>query len=178
MVRSNHLMRYRERPPTLYDFTIHFDLTFLAAGTSYYVGGVWARDEANPQHKYLIDLVRKRGDFVEQMAEIRRMVATYPQATKVVIEDMANGSAAIATLRRELKSPPVIAVRPSKSKEARMSAVLPEFQAGNVWIPEQAPWVAEYEHELTTFPNSSNDDQVDMTTQALLDYQKDPFVLI
>jgi hypothetical protein len=34
-------------------------------------------------------------------------------------------------------------------------------------VPREAPWLAEYLHELSTFPNSKYDDQVDSTSQAL-----------
>jgi hypothetical protein len=38
-----------------------------------------------------------------------------------------------------------------------------------------APWVAEYLHEITVFPNGKHDDQVDSTAQ-FLDWYKKPFV--
>jgi predicted phage terminase large subunit-like protein len=36
-----------------------------------------------------------------------------------------------------------------------------------VLFPRSAPWLSEYVRELTSFPNSKYDDQVDSTTQAL-----------
>ena len=44
------------------------------------------------------------------------------------------------------------------------------FEAGNVWLPrpEDASWVQTYIAELTTFPASEYDDQVDVTSQAVL----------
>jgi hypothetical protein len=45
---------------------------------------------------------------------------------------------------------------------------------GFVRIPETAPWLAEYLHELTVFPNGKHDDQVDSTAQ-FLDWFKRPF---
>jgi predicted phage terminase large subunit-like protein len=41
------------------------------------------------------------------------------------------------------------------------------FESGCVWLPKQAPWLADYVRELTTFPGTKYDDQVDSTTQAL-----------
>ena len=49
----------------------------------------------------------------------------------------------------------------------RLSAVSPLFEAGNVFLPE-ARWTADFVEELTRFPNTGNDDQVDACTQALL----------
>jgi len=40
-------------------------------------------------------------------------------------------------------------------------------QNGFVHLPEQAAWLAEYFHELTSFPQGKHDDQVDSTSQAL-----------
>jgi hypothetical protein len=40
-------------------------------------------------------------------------------------------------------------------------------------IPETAPWLAEYLHEVTVFPNGKHDDQVDATAQ-FLDWVKHP----
>jgi hypothetical protein len=36
-----------------------------------------------------------------------------------------------------------------------------------VFLPESAPWLADYVDELATFPTGSYDDAVDSTTQAL-----------
>jgi hypothetical protein len=36
-----------------------------------------------------------------------------------------------------------------------------------VFLPRNAWWLADYVHELTTFPGTKYDDQVDSTTQAL-----------
>ena len=43
-----------------------------------------------------------------------------------------------------------------------------------VHIPETAPWLAEYLHEMTVFPNGKHDDQADSTAQ-FLDWSKAPF---
>jgi hypothetical protein len=41
------------------------------------------------------------------------------------------------------------------------------IENGFVYIPETAPWLAAYLHELTTFPKGRHDDQVDSTSQML-----------
>jgi len=41
------------------------------------------------------------------------------------------------------------------------------FENGRVMLPKEANWLDEYIRELTTFPGSKHDDQVDSTTQAL-----------
>ena len=41
------------------------------------------------------------------------------------------------------------------------------FENGHVLLPQAARWLADYQLELTGFPGSRHDDQVDSTTQAL-----------
>ena len=50
------------------------------------------------------------------------------------------------------------------------------FENGNVLLPQTASWLADYVMELTGFPGSKYDDQVDSTTQAL-DYMRGPSTL-
>jgi hypothetical protein len=49
----------------------------------------------------------------------------------------------------------------------RLNAQTAMIENGFVYIPETAPWLAEYLHELTVFPNGKHDDQVDSTAQFL-----------
>jgi hypothetical protein len=57
--------------------------------------------------------------------------------------------------------------RPKFDKEARLLAQAPKFEAGQVLLPREAPWLADYISELLAFPNGAHDDQVDSTSQAL-----------
>ena len=41
------------------------------------------------------------------------------------------------------------------------------MEAGKVFLPEGAPWLADYVDELCSFPTGVHDDAVDSTTQAL-----------
>ena len=49
----------------------------------------------------------------------------------------------------------------------RLHAQSATIESGLVHVPESAPWLAEYLHELTSFPAGKHDDQVDSTSQAL-----------
>jgi hypothetical protein len=55
----------------------------------------------------------------------------------------------------------------------RLHAQTTMIENGFVYIPETAPWLAEYLHEMTVFPNGKHDDQVDSTAQCL-DWFKTP----
>ena len=106
-------------------------------------------------------------DFTKTLRAIKNMTNKYPGARLKLIEDKANGPAIISTLRQEISG--IVPVNPRGSKEARASAVSPEIEAGNVYLPSPsiASWVTDYIEEWAAFPNGENDDQVDATSQAL-----------
>jgi hypothetical protein len=60
-------------------------------------------------------------------------------------------------------------VRPDGDKVSRMAVVSAKFEAGQVFLPERASWLADFEAELFAFPGSKNDDQCDSVSQALFD---------
>ena len=49
----------------------------------------------------------------------------------------------------------------------RLHAETATIENGFAWLPEAAPWLADYLAELTAFPAGRHDDQVDSTAQAL-----------
>ena len=49
----------------------------------------------------------------------------------------------------------------------RLHAQSATIENGFVWLPEEAPWLADYLAELAAFPAGRHDDQVDSTAQAL-----------
>ena len=64
--------------------------------------------------------------------------------------------------------------QPINDKIMRLNSQTVMIENGFVYIPEAAPWLAEYLHEMTVFPNGKHDDQVDLTAQ-FLDWFKRPF---
>ena len=67
----------------------------------------------------------------------------------------------------------IIPVNPTGSKTARMNAVSPDWEAGNVLIPHPHvhPWVHDFIEELVNFPSAKHDDQCDAMTQALIRFR-------
>jgi predicted phage terminase large subunit-like protein len=49
----------------------------------------------------------------------------------------------------------------------RLNAQTGMIENGFVYIPEAAPWLAEYLYEMTVFPKGTHDDQVDPTARFL-----------
>jgi predicted phage terminase large subunit-like protein len=157
---------YKVIPADLQEVIQSWDMTFKDSdGSDFVVGGVWGRKGAD---KYLLDQVRGRMDFPTTLAAVKALTAKWPQARAKLVEDKANGPAVIAMLKREI--PGLTPVEPQGSKMARVAAVSPEIEAGNVYLPDPsiAPWVNDFIEECAAFPNGKHDDQVDQMSQALL----------
>jgi predicted phage terminase large subunit-like protein len=148
------------------ELIMSWDMTFKDTKSSdYVVGQVWARRGANV---YLLDQVHKRLTFTETLTAFKAMVARWPQATAKYVEDKANGTAIIDTLKSAI--PGIVPINPTESKYARANAVAPVVQAGNVFLPEASIALFDPEaliDEAAGFPNAAHDDQVDATSQAL-----------
>jgi len=87
-------------------------------------------------------------------------------ADVVLIEDKASGTQLIQELIAE-GCYAVTRYEPTLDKTMRLHAQTAMIENGFVRIPESAPWLAEYLHELTVFPNGKHDDQADSTAQFL-----------
>ncbi|KEO81047.1 phage terminase large subunit [Tumebacillus flagellatus] len=158
--------KFYKAPPARFEEVVQsWDCTFKDSDSSdYVVGQVWGKVGAD---KYLLDQVRARMSFPETLNAIRSLTAKWPAARAKLVEDKANGPAIIATLSREI--PGIIAVNPDGGKVVRASAVSPDIEAGNVFLPDPttAPWVHDFIEECAAFPNGAHDDQVDAMSQAL-----------
>jgi predicted phage terminase large subunit-like protein len=120
---------------------------------------------------YLIDVLQRRLDYPDLRRAVKEQSDKHSPHT-VVIEDKGSGTQLLQDLRVDgvfrLKAycPP-----PGNDKQMRLFAQSAVFENGCVWLPRTAPWLADYVRELTTFPGTKHDDQVDSTTQAL-DYMR------
>lgn len=163
--------RYRTDPRSLDldDHLITCDLTFKGgAGSDYVVFGCWARDG---ERIYLLDLLRERMDYVTTKRALVDFVARWRHRhPRVLVERKANGDALLSDLGRVV--PNLIGWSPDAhgSKETRAEVAAARAEAGQLWLPEDAPWVGDYVDEHLTFPAGKHDDQVDVTSMAVLEY--------
>lgn len=147
-----------------------WDLTFKDSdGSDYVAGGVWGRKGAD---KFLLHRVWRRMSFTDSLRALRETAAAYPEARAIYVEDKANGPAVISALKGEIAG--IVPVEPTGSKVARASAMQPQVEAGNVYLPEHADWLDDFIGEFDTFPRGAHDDQVDMTTQAIMKLTRPP----
>lgn len=114
---------------------------------------------------YILDVWRDRAEFPELK---RAMVSQHAKwkAHSVVIEDTAAGQSLIQELRRNTRMP-LVAVKADRDKVTRAHAVTPTHEAGLCYLPEDEPWVADFEDELAGFPGAAHDDQVDAFVHAM-----------
>ena len=119
------------------------------------------------EHYYLLDVFRARLEYPELKRKVIELSSRYPYV-QVVIEDKGSGT----QLYQELKGAVPFGLKPytplpSVDKVMRLHTQSIRFESGQVLLPRWAPWLEEYVKELTGFPGTRYDDQVDSTTQAL-----------
>ena len=84
----------------------------------------------------------------------------------VIVEDKASGQSLIQEIQRETRIP-MLAVKADKDKISRANAITPLVESGHVFLPENAPWVADYIDQMAVFPAGAHDEDPDVTSQAL-----------
>lgn len=166
IIKRAWIKYYKELPDNLEEKIIVADLTYKDAKASdFTVIEVWGRKGSS---LYLIDQIRDRMGFPAQVQAIKVMSAKHPDAIAKVIEEAANGAAVIQTLQGEIMG--IVPYKPQTGKDARLAAVSPIYEAGNVFYPDPtiAPWVGTNVEEIVSFPNAAHDDTVDCASLAIM----------
>ena len=86
------------------------------------------------------------------------------------VEDKVSGTDIIQTLKRD--GIPMIPIQRATDKITRAFDAAPMIESGNVFLPENAPWLSDYLAEFSAFtPNNTHkhDDQIDPTMDAISD---------
>jgi predicted phage terminase large subunit-like protein len=148
-----------------------WDCAFKATDdTDYVVGQRWCRRGPN---RFLLAQKRGRWTFTQTVAQMEDWADPFSRYGRWVhmrlIEEKANGSAIIDTLKERVSG--MKPINPQRGKEARARAITPECESGHVYLPHPGDpgneWVNELLSELRNFPFDTHDDQVDGLTQAL-----------
>lgn len=173
--------RQKVRPEDFDYMCLSVDATFKKTETSDYVAiELWGLRQ---NHAYLYSLVNKRMGFTETLTRIKQYTKQYPTIDELIIEDKANGSAIIDSLRYSDGIPPIVGVNPLGGKYSRAQAVSPFVATLAVHVPEDftEAEAREIEHDQkgyvpphklfieqhSKFPYMAHDDMVDACTQAL-----------
>jgi predicted phage terminase large subunit-like protein len=167
MVKRDWIVRYRELPPAAERvMTLQSWDTASKGGpeNDWSVCTTWIL--CHRQRRYLVDVWRQRVDYPALKASVRELAQKW-KARRVLVEDAGAGTSLVQELRGSVSG--IISVRPQGDKASRMAVASAKFEAGQAMLPERAPWLADLEAELFSFPGSRHDDQCDSISQALLD---------
>ena len=113
-------------------------------------------------------VVENTGNGPEVMQVLREPMTDYTLTTEMAGElgmTIEEAGAVQALRRRGL--PGLLPENPKGDKAIRVRAQSPYVEAGNVHLPEHASWLGTFLDEMSSFPNGSNDDQVDAWSQAM-----------
>jgi predicted phage terminase large subunit-like protein len=134
-------------------YFMSWDMAFKGEPRSdYCVGQMWLSTGA---HLYLIDQVRGQWEMSELLQHFAEFVAKWPMAGAKLVEDKANGTAAMSLLKASI--PGLTPVQPLGDKFSRANAAEPFQRAGNIWLPRydaegSTAWVRGFKDELSQFP--------------------------
>jgi predicted phage terminase large subunit-like protein len=117
------------------------------------------------RYAWLLDVHRVRLEF----PELRRLIPALAgrwQAKLILIEEAGSGVQLLQDLRHG-GGHSIRGLVPKDDKPTRLLSVSHLIEGGQVAVPHDAPWLAEFQREVTLFPNGKYDDQVDSLTQFL-----------
>jgi predicted phage terminase large subunit-like protein len=118
-----------------------------------------------PRRYYILDLFVRRMAFPDL---VRSCQANFDKwnPDRVLIEDKASGISLIQQVRRDT-TVPIRAVKAVDDKVTRAHTVTGIMEAGQVYIPERASWLADFLKEVGDFPRGSHDDIPDVLIHGL-----------
>jgi predicted phage terminase large subunit-like protein len=175
MVRREWVQRYLEPPPA------SDRLQILQSWDTANIGGpqndwsvctTWILTRGGL--RYLADVWRGQVDYPTLKVKVQKLAERW-KPRWVLVEDAGTGTSLVQELRGKVSG--IIAVKPEGDKRNRMAVASAKFEAGEVLLPERAPWLADLEAELFAFPASRHDDQCDSISQALLYTKKGSFMI-
>jgi predicted phage terminase large subunit-like protein len=82
--------------------------------------------------------------------------------------EYANAGIALCQDLRRRHNVQFVARKPEGSKQERMLSLSPMIEGGDVMLPVEADWLADFRHEVVHFPVGKHDDQIDSMSQFLL----------
>lgn len=164
IVKREWLRRYGKSPESFIRIVQSWD-TAIKAGVQNDISVCMTFGERK-EESYVLDVLCFQAEYPQLKRQVKRM-AEERRADVVLIEDKASGQNLLQDMRREERHIPVIAICPVASKVNRFAAVSAMIEAGRLFLPQEAPWLAAFEQEVLAFPYGKRDDQVDALSQYL-----------
>lgn len=131
--------------------------------SDYSVGTVWGRCESQ---WYLLDVVREKLDSQALIQRILGQILKW-NPDYVLIEDHGSGTFVLEYLRRRRKvaRAKLMGITPPIGKIQRFANAVGLLKEEHFALPASAIWKPEFKRELTAFPKTKFDDQVDSFSQ-------------
>ena len=165
-------LRFYSGPlPSFQQLVMSADTAFKTGRSNdYSVITVWGKNNTGA---FLLSLWRARVEFPQLRYQLISQAEQWkPHA--ILIEDAASGQSLIQELRAATPYP-VLARKADADKVSRATAVTAMFEASRVFLPADAPWLADFVDELCVFPHGVHDDMVDSAVQALNYLREGPY---
>ena len=164
-----------EEMPNIEHIIQSYDTAYLKKETADYSAittwGVFRPNEDSARQLILLDSYKARLEF----PELRRVALEqyrYWNPETVIIEAKASGLPLMYELRQMGIPAMNYTTSQGQDKIARVTAVSPMFESGQIWDPLRKQFAQEIVEECAAFPYGDHDDLVDSMTQALLRYRQ------
>ena len=164
ILKSNWFHRFDPSHPPTFKRTVQaYDTAFSTKSTA--DSSVCLTFGETDSAWYLLDIWCERVEFFELKQAFARNAAKW-RPNAILIEEKASGQSLLQEVRRETRLP-VIGIRPTQDKIARVNLITPLIESGRVFVPDGHPMTNLFLHECGQFPNGKHDDQVDALSMAL-----------
>lgn len=176
LIKMAKFQRYKTAPQVFDALYITCDTAFSekksADNSAFLLTGIKGKD------KYLLDLYCKKVTFVDLCRDLKSFYlksqadySRYCPLSSIYIENKGSGISLIQQLRAE--GLPIMELFPTVHNEAlkkdivadkytRFLEVEAEIDSGNVWIPESAHWLPEFERQCEAFTGGKQDEHDDV----------------
>jgi predicted phage terminase large subunit-like protein len=117
---------------------------------------------------WVLDVVRERMEYPDLKRKVVSLHHHWSQVGSnyaLLIENKASGLGLIQELKRDHIH--ALPIDPEGDKIFRMNAQTARIEAGCVSLPRKAYWLDEFRKEISAFPSSPHNDQVDAFSQGL-----------
>ena len=126
-------------------------------------------------HLLVLDVDRDRLEIPDQWPRVRSAIdraKRLPGYRWTAVEDKGSGIGMIQLARK--LGQPLRALKADRDKVTRATPASVWYENGMVYHNEGASWLADFEHELMSFPNGAHDDQVDTIAYAVSESRARP----
>ena len=167
IIKPEWIARYTTPPhPTKMKIVQSWDTAATAGDNSaHWACTTWGIHGAD---YYLLDCYAAKHQYASGK-RVAIALAQKWQPYRVLIEDKSTG----ITLLQELPRDPefrshCVAIKPKGSKVERLESESPAYESRRVHHPHSAPWLADFEQQLISFPDHDIKDAVDSVSQFLM----------